>query len=112
MASEFESLLSLDTMSGEQATRLAVYKRAVSLCHVLSSSPSPEETAELFLEFVGKSAWRLEALELAISKTGRRSSVDNCIVAAQTIADWVQPPANIPVARPAPVKKKAAVRKL
>ncbi len=114
MATDFGSLLSLDSLTGEQATRIAVYKMAIRLSSALTEAPLITDVADKIFEFVGGSAWRLEALDIAIQRTGRRSNVENCIKTAQDIADWVQPPVNIPVARAVerPVKKKATARRV
>ncbi len=110
MATDIGSLLSLDSMTGEQATRFAVYAKASELVTKLQSSPPLEATADELLDFVSGSAWRLSVLDMAIEITGRRGTVKDCIDHAQRIANWVQPPVNIPVVRE-PAKKKASAKK-
>ncbi len=115
MADDFKSLLSLDSMTGEQSVRLAVYKRAEQFSMKVQDRPDIAETAQAFLDFVGGSAWRLETIDVVVSAASRRSTVAAVLANAQRIADWVQPPKNIPVRRdvsPSPVKKKATTRKV
>ncbi len=117
---DFESILSLDSMSGEQATRLAVYKTAEALVSRCAAPLDAGEVAEAMLGFIEGSNWRLEVVRMAVERTGRRTgSVERCLEIASGIADWVSPPRNIPVAR-APVsvpvttgvtRKKTATRK-
>lgn len=112
MATDYSTLLALDSMASEQSVRVAVYDRALNTKRVVARAPPVESIAERFFAFVQGQRWRLEALDAASNHANRRDTIERLIENAETIAAWADPePTPIPVLDTRPKKKRAAKKK-
>jgi len=83
------SLLSLDSFASDESARVAVYGRAMRFCADTARPTPTEEVADAMAAFVDGQRWRLEALDVALDKQNRRSSLEHLLESAGAICAWV-----------------------
>ncbi len=115
MATDYGSLLALDSFASEESLRVAAYARALEFIRAGTSGMAPGPIAEGFFEFVGSEKWRLDVLDVALKHANRRDTLEILLEKADKIAAFVKnPPEPEPVAAKAPAKvsKKIASKKI
>lgn len=88
MTSEYGSLFALDSFASVESVRVAVYSRALAVANTLARPPATEAIANIFLDFVKDDRWRLDALDVALKRADRHTTVEKLIAKATEIADW------------------------
>ena len=91
MASDYGSLLALDSFASEASLRVAAYGRALEVCKKMRRPPPAESIASSLVDFVKGERWRLDALDVALKHAGMGSTVETLIEKANEIAAWAKP---------------------
>ena len=89
MTTGYGSLLALDSFASDESLRVAAYARALKLHRTNPKARNPKEIAEKFIEFVKGDRWRLDALDVVLQLSGRKSDVDGILQQANEIAEFV-----------------------